>query len=194
MFFVSGRWENSETSSFFTRGVVVCRALGRIFSSILALTRWWSVQYSAPLIARTLCRSCRSRQRTIIYSLICQCLERGCCHVPLYLFFVVVFFFLTKSRVSNDEIVLVAKLQNCKSCLPFLIHMTLNISKFENPSSILHSNHQVEWSYHHQEYWEIVVLTHHKRSVCLFQGSPWLGHKLTRLWQNVSIAEGDVKK
>ena len=79
-------------------------------------------------------------------------------------------------------------------CLPFLIHVTLNISKFENPSPLSHSNHQVEWSYHHQEYWEIVVLTHHKRRVCLFQGSPWLWHKLTWLWQNVFCRRGRCKE
>ena len=96
-----------------------------------------------------------------------------------------VFVFLIKPHVSNHRACCKIAKAEGHCCLPFLINVTLNISKFENLSQLSHSNHQVEWSYHHQEYWEIVVLTHHKRRVFCFRGV----HGWDINWQNIFVAE-----
>ena len=97
--FVSGEC-NFDTSSCFGRGKALCLTFEWILSANLALTRRWSVQQSSPLLIRTLWRS---RRRAMILSIICQCLERGCCHIPLYLFF-------GRNHVSNHKIMLFTKL------------------------------------------------------------------------------------
>jgi len=48
--------------------------------------RRWSVQHSAPHIARAIFTSWRSERHTITKSITCQCFKRGCIHEVLYFF------------------------------------------------------------------------------------------------------------
>ena len=50
-----------------------------------ALTSLWSVQHSAPLMARVTLTSLMSRWRTMMKTIMCQCFDLGCIQVVLYL-------------------------------------------------------------------------------------------------------------
>jgi len=86
------RWKISLTSSE-SRALVFSllqgcfiRAGGRTRMLSWLRIRRWSVQQSAPRIARVVFTSWRSERRTITKSIRCQCFERGCIQEVLYLF------------------------------------------------------------------------------------------------------------
>ena len=100
-----------------------------ILKSSLVLRELTSVQQFAPLITLKLSRSYNSRLlQTITKSIKCQCLDQGCCQIPLHLSFC--WHQVFPVNRSNS-------LQSCKSGWPLLLynqdHGNRDISTHQNP-------------------------------------------------------------